>query len=154
VKTKKYSRIPTEEEIAAFNGMHCARLYAQAIANGWTCPSCGRTAYQLIRWTEILGPSWRARYGDEHGMGFTITMTKHHCHAGHRFPQTLICGDCNSADGAAKRKLRLPDSWSFSPCEIVQFVSTTAHSGKTVINYAVAQRIYEEAQNLMAQTSR
>lgn len=144
-KTEKYCRIPTEEEIKLFTGMHCARLYAWAIATRWSCPSCGRTATQLIRWTDIRGPAWRARYGDEYGMGFTIALTKHHCHAGYRFPQTLICGDCNSADGAAKRKLRLPRSWSFAPSEIGQFVSTQPHSGQTTINYAVAQRIYDAA---------
>lgn len=145
MKTRKYSRIPTDEEIAAFNGMHCARLYAKAVAEGWRCPSCGRSAHQLIRWTEIVGPSWRARFGDEHGMGFTITLTMHHCHAGHRFPRTLICGDCNSADGAAKRKLGLPGSWSFSPWEIGKFVTTAQFSGKTTIDYEVARGIFESS---------
>lgn len=152
-KSRKYSRIPTDTETAAFSGMHCARLYARAIADGWSCPACGRTPHELIRWTEIRGPSWRARYADEYGMGFTITLTKHHCHAGTRFPQTLICGDCNSADGAVKRKLRLPETWSFSPQELRQFVSTTPHSGKTVIDYEVAQRIYDTASALPCPTA-
>lgn len=78
-------------------------------------------------------------------MGFTISLTKHHCHAGCRFPRTLICGDCNSADGAAKRKLKLPDSWSFSPQEIGKFVATTPHSGKTLIDYDEARRIFENS---------
>lgn len=78
-------------------------------------------------------------------MGFTITLAKHHCHAGYRFPTTLICGDCNSADGTAKRKLFLPASWSFSPRKIGQFVTTTPHTGKTVINYPLAHWIYKES---------
>lgn len=109
-KSAKYSRIPTADDIAAFTGMHCARKYRDAVDSGWRCPCCGRTAQQLIRWTEIRGPSWRARFGDAYGMGFSITMAEHHCHGDGRFPDTLICGDCNSADGAAKRKLRLPES--------------------------------------------
>ena len=76
-------------------------------------------------------------------MGITVTLTGHHCHGAGRFPKTLICGDCNSADGAAKRKLGLPATWSFTPAEISAFISVSPHSGATKIDYAIAQRIYE-----------
>lgn len=76
-------------------------------------------------------------------MGFTAPLTRHHCHGEGRFPQTVICGDCNSADGAVKRKLKLPASWSFSPTELSRFVSTPVHSGKTSIDYEIARLIYE-----------
>src|SRR5688572_16102869 len=144
-KSRKYSRIPSPADLDAFTGMHCGRKYAEAVATGWRCPSCRRSARELVRWTEILGPSWRARFGDEYGMGFTISMATHHCHGNGRFPRTLICGDCNSADGAAKRKLGLPDHWSFSPSEIAQFVAVAPHSGATRIDYASALRLYEAA---------
>jgi hypothetical protein len=64
----------------------------------------------------------RKIYGDEYGMGFTIALTKHHCHGNGRFEQTIICGDCNAADGAVKRKLKLPHWWSYAPHELRQFV--------------------------------
>lgn len=142
-KIPKYSRIPTAAELAAFAGMHCKLLYQQAVATGWRCPSCRRSAQELVRWTEIRGPSWRARYADEHGMGFTVTLTRHHCHGLGRFAETLICGDCNSADGAVKRRHRLPRTWSFSPGEIGRFVQVAPYSGATWIDYALALRIYE-----------
>lgn len=145
-KTKKYSRIPSQADLDAFTGMHCARVYREALETAWRCPSCGRSAQELVRWTNILGPSWRARFGDEHGMGFSISMTHHHCHGSGRFPRTLICGDCNSADGAAKRKLGLPERWSFSPAEIGQFVSVVSYSGATKIDYTIALRLYQAAQ--------
>jgi hypothetical protein len=141
-KSARYSKIPTPAELAAFTGMHCGQLYREAVRTGWCCPSCGRSARELVRWTEIRGPSWRARYGDEHGMGFTVTLSKHHCHGKGRFSPTLICGDCNSADGAAKRKLGLPADWSFTPAEIGQFVKVVVHSGATGIDYEEALRIY------------
>jgi hypothetical protein len=78
-------------------------------------------------------------------MGFTVTLTGHHCHGAGRFPETLICGDCNSADGAAKRKLGLPTDWSYTPTEIGSFVSVSRHSGATQIDYEAARRIYEAA---------
>lgn len=88
-------------------------------------------------------------------MGFTVTLTRHHCHGRGRFVETVICGDCNSADGAAKRKLGLPGDWSFSPREIGSFVQVAPHSGATQINYEVAQRIYEAAcQTLLASSAR
>lgn len=78
-------------------------------------------------------------------MGFTVTLTGHHCHGVGRFPKTLICGDCNSADGAAKRKLGLPVDWSFTPTEIGSFVAVSRYSGATQIDYDAAMRIYEAA---------
>lgn len=142
-KSKKYSRYPSAEELARFDGLHCARKYAWARANGWRCPSCARTAEELVRWSEIRGPSWRARYGDAFGMGFTVHMAEHHCHGGGRFPRVLMCGDCNSADGIAKRKLKLPADWTFSPAEIARFVTVTPYSGHTVIDYVVAKAIFD-----------
>lgn len=85
-------------------------------------------------------------------MGFTVTLTKHHCHGNRRFPQMLMCGDCNSADGAVKRKLRLPEHWSFSPQEIGQFVRVEPFSGLTIIDYAKARAIYERVTELTKNT--
>jgi hypothetical protein len=146
-KTPKWSRVPTAAEIAAFDGLHCSTTYRWAVANGWQCPCCDRTAHELIRWSDIRGPTMRRCYGDEYGMGFTISFAHHHCHGydgQKRFPTTLICGDCNAADAAAKRKLPLPEIWSFSPEEIRQFVRVTPHSGRTVIDYDKAWDIFCE----------
>jgi hypothetical protein len=128
--------------------MHCSQLHREAVANGWRCPSCNRNANEVVRWTEILGPSWREKFADEFGMGFTTSLVYHHCHSeslSPRFPRTLICGDCNTADGAAKRKLGLPADWSFSPAELARFVKVLPHSGKASINYAIAHQIYDAA---------
>lgn len=118
VKTAKWSRVPTVIDIAEFTGLHCAAIYRQAVRDCWRCPCCDRTATECIRWSEIKGQHWRYRYADAWGMGWTISLTRHHCHnAVHpRFRATLICGDCNSADGAVKRRWGLPPEWSFSPC--------------------------------------
>jgi hypothetical protein len=53
----------------------------------------------------------------------------------------VLCDQCNAADGAAKRRLKLPDNFSFSPVEIAQFVTATPH-GKHVIDLGLAERIY------------
>jgi hypothetical protein len=85
-------------------------------------------------------------------MGFSVSIVEHHCHAYRRFDRATICGDCNSADGAVKRKLKLPESWSFSPAEIKRFVKMKIHSGETLIDYEEARRIYEALRPLFWDT--
>lgn len=141
-KSRKYSRIPSSDDIACFTGMHCHRKYRDALASEWRCPSCGRSAQELIRLTKIRGPYWRAKFGDAYGMGFTASIVDHHCHGDGRFPPTRLCGDCNSADGATKRKWQLPSQWSFSPAELALFVRVAPHSGETHIDHELALQIF------------
>ncbi len=131
MKTPKWSRVPTPAEVASFDGLHCARAYVEAVRTGWRCPSCNRTPTELIRWSEIRGPSIP------------------YVNRAARFPITLICGDCNTADGAAKKFLGLPKTWSFSPAEIGRFVTVVPHSGRTAIDYDEARRIYERSCGLL-----
>lgn len=141
----KWTRIPTAEEIASFSGMHCAYKW-KTLGPTWRCPSCGRMRNELIRWSLIRGPFFKQAYGDQYGMGFTVSLTEHHCHRlepPYRFEPTIICGDCNSADGAAKRKLRLPATWSYTPCEIGSFTTVKPFSGKTGIDYEKAWTIWQ-----------
>lgn len=144
MKSAKWSKIPTPDEIAAFDGRHCSSQYRKALRLNWRCPSCNRSAHELIRWTYINGATMRRLHGDEHGMGWSIALVTHHSHGARSFPQALLCGECNSADGTIKRKLKLPADWSFSPAELGQIVSATPHSGKTVIDYELAKMIYDE----------
>lgn len=144
MKTAKWSKIPTPADIAAFDGVHCSSQYRKALRMNWRCPSCQRSAHELIRWTYINGKTMRERYGDEYGMGWSIAIVTHHDHGSRGFPSTLFCGDCNSADGTIKRKLKLPETWSFSPTELAEIVSVKAHSGQTIIDYELAQMIYDE----------
>lgn len=72
-------------------------------------------------------------------MGWVAALHRHHDHSegyfrqkAGRFPETVICSSCNSADGAAKRQLKLPKNFSFSPGEIGTFVIATPHEGHAV----------------------
>jgi hypothetical protein len=58
-----------------------------------------------------------------------------------RFPGTIICGNCNAADGSAKKKLGLPEWFSFSPSEIATFVKASPNAPH-VIDYQTALAIY------------
>ncbi|WP_197708599.1 hypothetical protein [Pseudomonas sp. LFM046] len=137
---------PTLEEYQAFDGAHCRNIY-KGLVEDWQCPGCTRTKYHILRWT-VLYPNKPGRR-----LGWAGGYHEHHDHAGDkfgwqlpswftpRFEPTVVCEQCNSADASAKRKLKLPKDFSFSPWEIRQFVLAWAH-GKHLIDYQRAQAIY------------
>ena len=152
MKTKRWSKIPTQSEIENFTGLHCEDIYKECVNTGWRCPCCGRSAKELIRWSEISNEYLRKLYGDSYGMGWTISITRHHCHNEdyQRFETTVICGDCNIADrkakqGLNKKGIEVPNDFSFSPDEIKQFVTCKPHSGYTEIDYEIAEELYLES---------
>jgi hypothetical protein len=139
-------RIPTLEDYKNYDGAHCAQLW-NSLGDTWHCPACGRSKFEIMRWTKRR---WKAYVGkcdpyDDWMAGFH----KHHDHSvpliyprpDGRFPTLIICDQCNSADGVAKRKLGLPEDFSFSPEEIRQFVTSEPH-GKHKINFDIARKIY------------
>jgi hypothetical protein len=152
-------RIPTVEEFESYHGAHTPVLWAQAGAK-WTCPGCGRSKFELSRWTRRT-PHSLSPAGSKPFMGWTAALHRHHDHGTHfwdpdagppRFPITVICGQCNRADGAMKRALGLPREFSFSPDEIRRFVHATPH-GPHRVDPAVAAAIYEEYSDLPVVTS-
>lgn len=134
-------RIPTPQEFFAYDGAHTHRLWADVGPN-WVCPACHRSKFQVLRWTTRFPRSPNA-FQD-----WMAPLHKHHDHSAgvlsnrfSRFPETIICDQCNVADGTAKRKLKLPKTFSFSPTEIAVFVVATPHD-KHTINYEMAHAIY------------
>ena len=135
-------RIPTLQEFLAYKGAHTHRLWEQGGPH-WTCPSCKRTKFQILRWT-TRNPNSQHAFKD-----WIAPLHKHHDHSSgliscteSRFPEIIICDQCNAADGAAKRKLKLPKLFSFSPSEISVFVSAIPH-GKHTIDYNMANAIFQ-----------
>ena len=61
-----------------------------------------------------------------------------------RFPDTLICGDCNVAEAAAKNKVDAPENFSFAPYEIANFIEVHPNQANEV-NAALAQETYAAA---------
>jgi hypothetical protein len=54
----------------------------------------------------------------------------------------FICGNCNSADGAVKRRFKLPVDFSFSPQELSKFVVGHPHDG-VEIDFEAAKSLYD-----------
>lgn len=133
--------IPSLEDFQSHDGLHYHILWKQ-VGDSWHCPSCMRSKYQIMRWTK------RFPKKPNPFMGWVAALHTHHDHGIHqpgtyaRFDRTVICDQCNSADGAAKRKLKLPVNFSFSPTEIGSFVTAVPHGAHT-INYETALSIYQ-----------
>ncbi len=135
-------KYPTYEEYYNHDGLHYHRLW-KSIGDEWICPGCGRSKFQIMKWTRRFPTS------PNPFMGWVAALHKHHDHSGDlhelgltRFPETLICGQCNAADGCAKKKLRLPSNFSFSPPELRSFIQATPH-GKHIINFDRALEIFD-----------
>lgn len=134
----KHKRIPTDDEYQNYDGEHCKDLW-QELSESWCCPGGNRSKREILRWTRRTPKDKPSFYG------WIATLAKHHDHStSNRFPMTIICGDCNSADGQAKKTLNLPSNWSFSAAEIQQFVTGIPHGG-CHINYQKAKALYDIA---------
>lgn len=123
------AKIPTNEEFNNYDGAHCSNLWKQ-LDDNWKCPACRRTKREIMRWTKRY---YRGGKGPFY-WGWMAGLHKHHDHGGDcfnsgisRFPRTTICDQCNAADGRAKKILKLPSSFSFSPEEINQFIRARPH---------------------------
>lgn len=149
LKKNAERKLPSAEDYQNFGGAHCKIKYA-ALPEFWRCPGCNRTRFELLRWT-MLYPNKPHKY-----MGWAAGIHEHHDHSTDsygsnpaptrpaRFPPTMMCEQCNSADSTAKRKLKLPSNFTFTPAEIAQFVHATPH-GWHLLNYPVAQRLFDAA---------
>lgn len=143
-------KLPTQIEYLEFDGGHCKQKY-KSLTEDWQCPCCNRTRFQLLRWT-MRFPKSPSRFE-----GWVVGLHTHHDHASDayggmytfqgaaaaRFAPVIICEQCNSADSSAKKKLRLPENFTFTPIEVKSFIYPTAH-GWHIINYTIAQDVYNK----------
>jgi hypothetical protein len=120
--------VPTQVDFEQYRGGHTHRKWAQ-VGDAWFCPSCKRTKFEQLTWT-------RSRTGNGRVLGpykWLAPIVEHHDHGADRrrrvprFPPTLVCFDCNAADGRVKRMLALPSDFSFSPAELSTFITGHPH---------------------------
>lgn len=151
LKSNHARRIPGWDDYLAFEGAHCRHLYAN-LSDQWKCPCCDRTKFELLRWTMLFPNQPDKREG------WAAGLHTHHDHGADpygikpqpgelcritSFAPITICEQCNSADGSAKRHLKLPRHFTFEPAEIRAFVRPTPH-GKHLIKYDVAKAIFDQ----------
>src|ERR1041384_8446681 len=111
------TRVPTDEEYSAFDGVHCHGIW-KTLDEDWTCPVCGRTKRQIMKWKTDRWTCGVHRHHD-HNSAMDCTIMRR---VGQRFPETVICGACNFLDARVKRVLRIYGLFSFSPDELRSFL--------------------------------
>jgi hypothetical protein len=143
-RERKPLREPTQQDFESYRGGHTFKKWA-GLPSDWHCPACKRSKFQLLTWTKSLtgyGGTIRGQYQ------WLAPIQEHHDHRADggahspRFCATLICSDCNTADGKVKRLLKLPRDFSFSPEELGQIITGYAHCGIDT-DLAIARNIYD-----------
>ena len=129
-------KIPTEKEFAEYVHETNPEIW-NALRSDWRCPVCGRLKSELLRWK----PSGAS------GGRWTCSLHLHHDHGNRWRERVLVCGDCNTADGIAKRLLHLPSSWSFSVDELREFVVCEPNGSIEKIDLDVASDIFSESES-------
>lgn len=121
-------------------------------AHDWRCPCCFRSKREIARidknrnlWCAIV--FHHDHYQDlayELFSKYKLLQTRTaHVVLGSfaRFPETLICEDCNNADAAAKAKInaamgdeaQVPATFSFAPHEIAHFVRVSRNTSHEIV---------------------
>lgn len=125
-------KMPDETVLAEIASQRLHYLWAR-VGSDWRCPICARSRIELL----CLNRKgvWHCRHLSLHH--------DHGCEAGfaERFARSVICGDCNLADGLAKRRLKLPAAFSFAPDEIARFIKPSPHAAHE-LDLTTAAAIY------------
>jgi len=135
--------------------------------NDWSCPVCKRSKLELIRaddsgklfasledhhdhisgYIKDFGRELiKSQRSDKHIDEDESRFLKHRLTPFlERFQRTLICGDCNAADSAAKQQIGdVCKYFSFSPREIREFIEVASNCPHRIM-YADAKRVFEGA---------
>lgn len=130
-----------------------------AVEAYWRCPCCYRSKSEIARldkndnllcslvmhhdhFVDYVGEHIDLRNLNDHGVPAAIYQSLV------RFPETLICGDCNVAEPVAKRHASAPDRFSFTPYEIAGFIIVTPNAPHEV-DPERAREAYAAAQPAM-----
>jgi hypothetical protein len=133
--------VPTQADFDQYKGGHTHKKWV-VVGPDWCCPSCRRAKFEQLTWTQRRTQNGRVATGE---YAWLAPIIAHHDHGATglrapRFPPTYLCFDCNIAEGRAKRMLKLPPDFSFSPQELACFVTGYPHRRVTE-NLEVAERI-------------
>ena len=140
-------RVQSQADYLSFDGAHSLKLW-RSRDDTWMCPGWRRINFEIISWTDRYVKNGKkcAPYKDWHA-----SLHTHHDHGSDRlsvpkqarFPDTVICDQCNSADCQAMKRLQLAGDFSFSPEEISQFVTSQPH-GKHKFDFQKAMEVYNQ----------
>lgn len=122
------------------------------VSADWRCPCCHRSKEEFARRDKNHKLLCALHNHHDHFGDYASTKLPGHvknlidsfC----RFPDTLICSDCNVAEPVAKTISGAPEHFSFAPFEIATFITVRKRSGH-IVRPDCAKRAYEAARPAM-----
>ena len=132
----------------------------------WSCPACWRKKHEIARLSgsgvlianldlhhDHLTDALRARLQQEVGPDWIVKIPEQSRHIVKRaetlvarFEPTLVCPDCNGADGAVKARLpQIDRKFSFRPSEIKSFIRSAPNREHQIDNDSACD-IYDAQQ--------
>ncbi|MDX1258059.1 hypothetical protein [Vibrio parahaemolyticus] len=153
-------------------GMDLNRWWVLTPVN-WVCPSCQRTKPEIVRLNQHNYLTGHLHQHHDHmtdyvkkeftkiseSMNVVVAdlvaerFVERTAFALSAYDPTIICSDCNSADADAKKLLRLPQEFSFSPSEISRFIISKANE-KPYIDKLKAQEVWKECEPMFYERQR
>lgn len=132
-------------------------------ATDWACPACNRVKADIVRLNQhgyVMGHLHEhhdhmvdflerefTRVSESRDVVVADEVAKKFvdrtAYALSAYDNTIVCSDCNYADGSAKRLIGAPKEFSFSPSEISQFVVPRANA-EHELDHAAVQRVWQE----------
>lgn len=137
-----------------------------SVSKNWTCPACLRDKADIFRVSsngvllallhehhdhleDLSDDLVRVRMGVQWGnVGPGFELLEYTIgNLVSRFRRTLVCHDCNDADGAVKRQFReIPKRFTFKPSEIRAFIKPVPN-GKPIIDFDKALQTFAAAES-------
>jgi hypothetical protein len=157
--TKKSSTVEIQDNARLLRDLE-KRLGASSLGSicgffeagtGWRCPCCHRSKVELARLDRnrnlLCALHWHHDHFGDYASdklprvaNATDNLIESFC----RFPNTLICSDCNVAEPAAKQIVNAKPYFSFAPFEIATFITVRPNAGH-LVDDARVRTAYEAA---------
>ncbi len=133
----------------------------------WECPSCNRNKQDIVRLNKhgyltahlhehhdhmkdhikqkftIFSEKAKNQVADKYAEKFIIRTA----FAFSAYDNTIICSDCNSADGRVKKLIPIHKKFSYSPKQIGLFVESRPNKEHS-INIGTAKKIWQECKDM------
>ena len=138
-------------------------LFAELTAD-WSCPACSRARTQIPRVSSTGAEVAKAVIHHDHIKEYTNALMREkfgsdwvakvpagigeHLNRIERFvvgfAPTVVCEDCNNAEGRAKQIAGAPKFFTFAPSEVRRFISV-APNRKHEVDAALVAAVYSES---------
>lgn len=157
-----YSTLTLVEKFNA-SGAHLNKWWVMTPTD-WFCPCCKRTKAEIVRLNKNEYLTCQLHEHHDHMKDVVKTLFEKYSTQRDQivadelsekfaikaafslsaYDNTIICYDCNKADADAKKIVKAHKFFSFSPCEIAEFVKSSSNQ-EHVIDPLLAQQVWERA---------